>query len=287
MLLANTLLFLLLPLALVGAISHEEKPENIPPKSEIVFRIKRLMQMLRDRRKQDVEKVREVQEALSSRSMIERRRQLEEVLRENPGLSALIKNSLNKRREEEVRMLENDPRRRCRPGIFFCKKSRDQVSTEDAASLKKLSKLDDEIGKRRRCRPGLFWCDKNDATATTDTQTQKKSLDLPKIKDDMKQETKQDVIDRIVSIISKEQEDPQKRRRCRPGMFTCVQRDEDRNVEILRVPADSPRAGEKLADDLMESVNKKNAKDSDDSPQSEKTSFDVKQITKILESYKR
>lgn len=218
------------------------------------------MQMLRDRRKQDVEKVQEVEEPLNSRSMIERRGRLEQVLRENPGLSALIKKSLNNRKEEETRMLENDPRRRCRPGVFFCKKSRDQSSTEDAASLKKLSKLDDEITKRRRCRPGLFWCDKSDASADTDSQTHKKSLDLLErdLKDDMKQETKQEVIDRLIGMIRKEQQDPQKRRRCRPGIFHCVQRDENKNVEILRVPAsDNSKAGEKLADDLMESLGNK------------------------------
>lgn len=216
--------------------------------------------MLRERRKQDVEKVQEVEEPITSRSMTERRNRLEQVLRENPGLSALIRKSLINRKEEETRMLENDPRRRCRPGVFFCKKTRDQLSSNDAASLKKLSKLDDEISKRRRCRPGLFWCDKGDASADTDSQTHKKLFNLRemKSKDDMKEETKQEVLDRLIAMLNKEQQDPQKRRRCRPGIFHCVQRDENKNVEILRVPAsDSSKAGEKLADDLMESLRNK------------------------------
>jgi hypothetical protein len=188
--------------------------------------------------------------------MIERRKRLEEALQENPGLRALIKKSLKSRKDEEVSMLENDPRRRCVPGIFFCRNtkslSRDSDSNEDekrSAALKKLSKLDDEISKRRRCRPGSFWCEKGDALDDTDSETlgqnQKKSLGSLETKAEgdgyiTKHDTTRDAFDRLLNFISKDQQDAP-RRRCRPGLFHCAQGDESHDVEVIRKPAESTK----------------------------------------------
>lgn len=185
--------------------------------------------------------------------MLARRKNLENVLKNNRGLRTLLKEFIEKRKRNE-KMLQNDGQD-CLPGIFYCRdESLNEKLTKKRVALKKMlqTKQRDPGGY---CPPGFFYCPKTNDESDESQYHEQDRLDLldamfPKQRSRTHQRSREmQDLDRIVRLANKHKEA------------------QDHRVQVVRIPAsvrkveesDEARKanaahGERLADELVKSL---------------------------------
>ncbi|KAK3730534.1 hypothetical protein QZH41_017241, partial [Actinostola sp. cb2023] len=257
MILTKVFILMVLPLIVARGSPLHESSEN-----------KKTLQMLHQREHEsNVDKQAPRHPFSSQRSdMVERRRKLEALLQRNPGLRTLLKSVLEKRKAQDVRMLQSDS---CRPGLFYCD-DRDSSLNDDVgakrAALKKVMHMR-KFDAGSYCPPGFFYCPSDDssgAQADRDIkQYQRDRLELldkmfpKKVQQDQYRSQEMQDLERIIQLANDRKESFMPKR-------TEARR---HNVQFVRVPATVKKVeesdegtkaksthGEKLADDLMSSL---------------------------------
>lgn len=222
-----------------------------------MLRIRRLLEILQEK-EHETAHVATNEEHLSQRiHMLQRRKKLENLLERNPGLRSLLKTWVEKRKLKELKHSQSDAQN-CIPGLFYCRDESENEIASRRQAVRKMLTLKNHDSKTY-CPPGFFFCPKNDESVQHKARVHEQLLKdmFPSRFTNRRQSTKEmEDLDSIVRELHKKQSREYLKRKAG-----------EHKVEFVRVPASVRKLdeadettkrkavhGEKLADDLIKSV---------------------------------